>query len=101
MDARRIASVGIRVLLCLAIESVVILQVTLFLMFRGWALLCGEQCDDAEAWIIYPIVGVLATTIPPVYVIVSLALGRTPLMKVLRVPGLWTAFRKPSPTGVR
>ena len=81
-------------LLCLAIESVVILQVTIYLMFRGWTLLCGEQCDEAEAWIGYTVVGGLAATIPPVYVIVSLALGRTPLMMVLRVPGLWNVFAK-------
>lgn len=99
VDVRRIASVGIRVLLCLAIESVLILLVTFYLGFRGWAFLCGEQCDEGEAWIAYITGAGFAAMLPTVYVILSLIFGRTPLMMVLRVPGLWNALGKPSPHG--
>lgn len=98
MDVRRVTSVGIRVLLCLAIESAVILLVTFYLGFRGWAFLCGKQCGEGEVWIAYIAGGLLATAVPTFYVILSLVLGRTPLMIVVRVPGLWKALSNRSRT---
>lgn len=86
-----------RVVLCLAIEGVVLLLVTQYLVFRGWAHLCVGQCDEGEAWIAYVATAALATTIPTVYAIISLSVGRTPLMRVLRVPSLWKARRQPCP----
>ena len=61
---------------------------------QGWACVCGEQCGEGEVWIAYITVAGLVTVLPTIYVVVSLILGRTPLMMVLRVPGLWKALRK-------
>lgn len=84
-----------RVLACLAIETAALLAVNGMLNMFGWMLFCSaaDPCDEGDAWMAFTVMAGIASSISFVYLMVSLVLGRTPLMVAARVPSLWRAFR--------
>lgn len=100
MGGRRGVSIAIRVLLCLVVEAALVLSAALALVVYGWQISCSAEnpCHEGEAMRAYLLTAPIGTSIPTVYGVVSLVLGRTPGMVLLRVPSAWKAFRKPAPS---